>query len=97
MTHRVKKPAPKPELAATGATCLQLGISPDYLKKNRQHGELRQGIHFITIPGSSKLLWRIDLIRDWIANGGDSPAHQRAIEKYLKSLPSHDDYKPTAA
>jgi hypothetical protein len=96
VTHLVKRPAPKPELAATGATCLQLGISPDYLKKNRQSGQLRHGIHFITIPGSVKLLWRIDLVRDWLANG-DSPDHQRAIEKYLKSLPSHDEYKPTAA
>jgi hypothetical protein len=72
------------------------GISQDYLKKFRQSGQLRQGIHFITIPGSSKILWRIDLLRDWLANG-DSPSHSRAIERFLKSLPSHPDYKPDAA
>lgn len=97
MTHRVKRPTPKPELAATGATCLQLGISQDYIKTNVNSGQLRYGIHFVTLPGSTKRLWRVDLVRDWIANNGDTPAHQRAIERYLKSLPSHPDYKPSAA
>jgi hypothetical protein len=97
VSHRVKRPTPQPEMAATGAICLQFGISQDFLKKNRQSGQLRQGIHFIHIPGSTKILWRVGLLRDWLANGGDSPAHQRAIERYLKSLPSHPDYKPTAA
>jgi hypothetical protein len=97
LTHRVKRPTPKAELAATGATCLQLGISQDYLKKGRQSGQLRLNIHFIHLPGSSKILWRIDLVRDFLANGADSQTHQRAIERYLKSLPSHPDYKTTAA
>jgi hypothetical protein len=92
LAHRIKRPKPTPELMATGATCLQLGISQDCLKKFRQSGQLRQGIHYVTIPGSPKILWRIDLVRDWLANG-ESPAHQRAIEKYLASLPSSDEYK----
>jgi hypothetical protein len=97
MTHRVKRPKPEAELAATGATCLRLGVSQDYLKTNRQSGQLRQGIHFVTLPGATKILWNIPMMRDWLANGGNSPSHQRAIEKYLKSLPSHADYKLTAA
>jgi hypothetical protein len=81
---------------ATGAICLQMGISQDCIKTNVKSGQLRQGVHFVTIPGSTKRLWRIDLVRDWLANG-DSPAHQRAIERYLRSLPSSDDYQPQAA
>jgi hypothetical protein len=96
MPHKVKRLPLKAELVTTGTICLQLGISQDYLKNYRQSGQLRQGIHWVNLPGSPRILWRIDLVRDWLANG-DSPAHQRAIERYLKSLPSHPDYKPTAA
>lgn len=97
MPHKVKRPTPKPELVPTGTICLQFGISQDCIKTNVQSNQLRYGIHFVTLPGSTKRLWRVELIRDWLANGGDSPEHQRAIERYLKSLPSHPDYKPTAA
>ena len=97
MAHRVKRPIPKPELVSTGAICLQLGLSQDYLKTNRVNGQLRQSIHWVNLPGSTKILWRIELIRDWLANGGDSPSHTRAIEKYLASLPSSSDYTPSAA
>ena len=87
MTHRTKRPTPSPELAATGAICLQFGISADYLKKLRVSGQLHQGIHYVNIPGSPKILWNIDLVRDFLVNG-DSPSHTRAIESYIRSLPS---------
>lgn len=97
MTHRVKRPAPTPELVDTGAICLQLGISQDYLKNRRIAGELRQSVHFITLPGSTKILWNVEIVRDWLFNGGESESHRRACEKFLKSLPSSGVYHPSTA
>jgi hypothetical protein len=42
------------------------------------------------------VIWVRDLVRDYLVNG-DSAAHSKAIERFLASLPSSDEYKPTAA
>ena len=88
MTHRVKRPKLTPEYGTTGAVCLQFGVSADYLKAQRISGELRRNIHYVNLPGSPKILWRLDLLRDWFANGGNSVAHQRSIERYISSISS---------
>lgn len=86
MTHKIKRPEPEQEYMVTGAACVQFNVSADYLKTKRVEGELRQWIHWVYLPGTPKILWRINLLRDWFANGGNCPAHQRAIEKYLALL-----------
>jgi hypothetical protein len=80
----------------TGDMCRAAGVSSDTLKHWRVSGSLQRGLYWWTLPNSDRILWNLDLVRDWMVNG-NSPAHQRAIERYLKSLPSSDDYQPQAA
>jgi hypothetical protein len=96
MTRRVKRPPIQWAFIPSGEMCQQIGISTDTLKDWRVTGILKAGLYYTHLPNTSRILWNRDLVRDWLANG-DSPAHTRAIEKYLKSLPSHPDYKPIAA
>jgi hypothetical protein len=65
---------------------LSTGLSADYYNKELRP-KLREKIYWFRLPGSSRILWNINLVRDWLVNG-DCPGHQRAIEAYLKSLPS---------
>jgi hypothetical protein len=65
----------------------ETGVSEDYVD-----AEIRkkpEGTYWFRTPGSSKILYNIDLIRDWLVNG-DCPAHQKAVKRYLASLPSTD-------
>jgi hypothetical protein len=96
MANRIKRPLPQWVLVPHGEMCITIGVSSDTLKSWRVKGLLPRGIYWMTLPNSVRILWVRDLVRDWIANR-DSPAHQRAIERYLASLPSSDEYKPTAA
>jgi hypothetical protein len=97
MTHRVKRPLPQWVLVPNGEMCLTIGVSSDTLKSWRVQGLLPRGIYWTTLPNSDRILWVKDLVRSWIVNGDNSPSHQKAIERYLKSLPSSDDYQPLAA
>jgi hypothetical protein len=66
------------------------GISPQFFKQKKRRGELLEGIHVFRLPNSQNLIWNADLLKDWLATGGlESPNHQRAIEQFLKSLPSN--------
>jgi hypothetical protein len=95
MTTRVKRPPIQWAGVPTGEMCITAGVSADYLKNLRVRGLLTRGIYWYTLPGSERIIWIRDLVRDYLVNG-NSPAHQRAIEKYLASLPSSSEYKPTA-
>lgn len=97
MTYRAKRPPLTWTGVPTREMCLHAGVSADTLKDWRVRGLLRRGIHWYTLPGSDRIIWVKDLVRDYLVNGGDSPAHQKAIEKYLASLPSSDDYKHLSA
>ena len=97
MTHRVKRPIPQWVGVPTREMCEQTGTSTDYLKKGRARGLFVKGVHYYTLPGSERIIWVKDLVRDLMVNGANSPAHQRAIEKYLASFPSSREYKSTAA
>jgi hypothetical protein len=67
----------------------QLGVSVATLKRWKRLGLLTQGIHYHKVAASKAMIfWNRDLLRDYIANGGDSPSHRRACESYTKSLPS---------
>jgi hypothetical protein len=93
----VKRPPIQWAFIPSGEMCHQLGVSADSLKDWRVANVLKQGLYWTTFPNSSgRIFWNKDLVRDWFVNG-NSPAHQRAIERYLSSLPSSDEYKPTAA
>jgi hypothetical protein len=96
MTYRVKRPPVQWAGCSTKEMCFAAGVSADTLKGWRVEGLLPRGIYWYTLPNSTKIIWIRDLVRDWLVNG-NSPAHDRAVEKYLKSLPSHSDYKPDAA
>jgi hypothetical protein len=97
MATKVPRPPIQWAFIPAGEMCLQLGVSADTLKDWRVGGILPKGIYWTTFPHiPSRTFWNRDLVRDWFVNG-DCPAHQRAIEKYLKSLPSHSEYQPDAA
>jgi hypothetical protein len=64
------------------------GLSDEYIRKVLQK-ELQENLYWFRIPNSIRILWNLDLVRDWLMNGY-SPAHTRAIEKYTASLPSSD-------
>ena len=96
MANRVKRPKPKWVLIPNGEMCLTIGVSSDTLKSWRVQGLLPKGIYYVTLPNSNRILWVRDLVRSWLVDG-NSPAHQKAIEKYLSSLPTSDNYKSTAA
>jgi hypothetical protein len=68
----------------------QINQSRATLRRWRVTGVITERIHWQYAPNSrTRILWNRDLIRSWVACGGDKndPAHQKAIESYLKSLP----------
>jgi hypothetical protein len=97
MTHRIKRSPVQWAGVPTREMCAYVGVSADTLKYWRVRGLLKRGIHWHTLPDSDRIIWIKDLVRDYLVNGGDSTAHLRAIEKYLASLPSSNDYQSTAA
>ena len=97
MTTAVKRPPIQWAFIPTGEMCQQLGVSADTLKDWRVAGVLEKGLYWTSFPHiPSRIFWNRDLVRDWFVNG-TSTAHLRAREKYLASLPSSNDYQPTAA
>ena len=97
MTYKVKRPPVQWAGVPTREMCIHAGVSADTLKDWRVRGLLPRGIYWYTLPGSDRIIWIKDLVRDFLVNGGESPSHRRAIERYLVSLPSSDEYKPTAS
>jgi hypothetical protein len=66
----------------------ETGLGNDSIETNIL-GKLPQGIYWFKPFGSSRVLYNIDLIRDYLVNG-DSPAHGRASQRFIASLPSSD-------
>jgi hypothetical protein len=66
----------------------ETGLGNDSIETNIL-GQLTQGTYFFKPFGSGRVLYNIDLIRDYLVNG-DSPAHQKAVKRWLSSLPSSD-------
>jgi hypothetical protein len=86
------KTIPRPpliwRLVPSHEICEQLGISYSTLKRWRKAAVIREGLHWQYMPGTkARLLWNLDLMRDWVSNSGTS-AHVRSIERYVASLPS---------
>lgn len=87
------KTIPRPEiiwrLVPSSEICKQLGISYSTLKRWRKTGAILEGIHWTYNPTTkTRILWNLDLMRDFMANGSNSLAHGRSIERYVASLPS---------
>jgi hypothetical protein len=67
--------------------CAVLGCSSDYVKDTIR--KLPEGIYWSRYPNSIRVLYNLNLIRDWMISG-DSPAHKKAVERFVASLPSSD-------
>ncbi len=93
MTHTITRPPTKWQMVSTGQLCVSEGICQDFLKGRRVTGDFIRNIHYIIIPGTTRIQWNRDLVRDWFVNAG-MPAHQVAIDRYLNSLPSSENYQP---
>jgi hypothetical protein len=65
-----------------------IGTSEDFVK-DEIRGKRPEGIYWFRTPGSNRILYNVDLIRDFLANG-ECPAHAKAVKRYLASLPSSD-------
>lgn len=49
---------------------------------------LPERIYWLRAPGGRKILWNLELVRDWLVNG-ESEDHSRAVEAFLGSLASN--------
>jgi hypothetical protein len=91
---QIKKPMNKTKKTYTWPTVYRAelkaatGLGDDWIEKNILKG-LPRGIYFFTLPGSNRVLYNLDLIRDFLVNG-DCPAHQKSVQRWLASLPSSD-------
>jgi hypothetical protein len=92
MPIKIKRPPIQWAFVPNGEMGLQLGVSADTLKDWRVAGVLKKGLYWTNFPHiPRRTFWNRDLVRDWFVNG-NTPAHQKAIKKYLASLPTSDDY-----
>jgi Putative excisionase (DUF1233) len=66
-----------------------IGLSPHTFKKYRLSNKWVEGIHWQRI-NSKCVLYNLTLIQDWLANRSQPEAHNRAIEAYIRSLPSNE-------
>lgn len=69
-----------------------VGISRATLYEHAKEGRLQAGVHFINV-GRSRL-WNLALVLDRIVNWDDDELHQKAIDNFSKTLPSHWDINP---
>jgi len=76
----------KPIFARTEDMAEQLGISVSCLKRWRP--EMIEGVHY-SMVNLRVTLYNVEMVLDWIANRHDPQAHQQAVERYVKALPSN--------
>ena len=69
------------------------GFSWRTLRNWRLQGNLTEGIHYKRINKRNDVYYNHELLNVYIANIGDSNAHQVAIDNYLRSLPSNQKRK----
>jgi hypothetical protein len=65
------------------------GLAPATLKRYRLSGCLTEGIHWVKL-NARVVRYNKPLMRDWVQNQGYPHLHQKAIENYLATLPSHE-------
>ena len=65
-----------------------IGCKPRTLKSYRDQGLIEEGIHWFRL-NSRKICYNANLLQDWVVNKYNTIEHERAIEKFLKSLASY--------
>lgn len=72
-----------------------LGCSVSGIDRLCKSGDLVEGIHWYKKKGgkSAPVLLYLPLLKDWAANRYDPQAHQKAINDYVRSLPSNKSGK----
>lgn len=73
---------------STNQLCQRTGMSKSYFFAALKTGFFTEGIDTVLLPGNSRL-WVLELVQDRLANPTDETARQRAIARYLESLPSN--------
>jgi hypothetical protein len=73
---------------STTELCRRTGLSKSYFFAALRSGFFTEGIDTVLLPGNSRL-WVLELVQDRLANPTDETARQRAIARYLESLPSN--------
>lgn len=91
MPNRIaSRTTPEYTYCATGQLSEFFGKSTPYFKRLMRSGQLIEGVHYCRCPGSTSLIWCVEILRDWFSCGGlESAAHQRSIEVFLSKLPSN--------
>jgi hypothetical protein len=73
----------------TAQKCAQItGLGHWWFRDRRLEGSFTEGAHYAKPPGTHGYLYNLPLVRDFIANGGNTLAHQAAVQTYLAGLPS---------
>ncbi|WP_055076026.1 hypothetical protein [Pseudanabaena sp. 'Roaring Creek'] len=67
-----------------------IGMSTEYLKKQKRLNNLIQGIHYYQYGKTAPCVYNAELLQDWFIHRNDPDAHNVAIERYLASLPSNE-------
>lgn len=81
------------ELGRTEDVVELLGCSRSTIDR-RCKESWQEGIHWWQNGGMK--IYNLVLIKDWVVNQYDSVAHQRAVEKWVKSLPSNQGKRKQA-
>lgn len=73
----------------------ELGMSPHTLDRYRQQGLFLEGLHWVKATDSptAPALYNMPLCKDKLQNRKNPPAHARAINHYLGTLPSNQRAK----
>ncbi|MDV3351714.1 hypothetical protein QGP82_23630 [Leptothoe sp. LEGE 181152] len=69
-----------------------LCVSPRTIERYHEHW--LEGVHYFR--EGSRITYNRPLLQDWQANRANPLVHQRAIKKWLKTLPSYKSYKKGA-
>jgi hypothetical protein len=73
---------------STAQLCHRTGLSKSYFFSALRSGFFVEGIDTVLLPGNSRL-WVLELVLDRLANPTNETARNRAIARYLESLPSN--------
>ncbi len=90
--HRTPVPPMTQKFATSAQTATLFSISRSTLKKwrlglNQTPACLQEGIHWIRLDGGD-VRFNVSLMEDFYSNKINPGAHEKAIENYLRSLPS---------
>ena len=77
-------------------TAALIGLSPHTLRRYRENGTWKAGIHYSKLTQNS-VVYNELLILDWVANRNNPAAHQRAIEQYLINLSANGEAATTTS